>query len=43
MTRSKISRSLVATGVLLWLIAVVPAYYVFHKPFDAAHSLRSPS
>ena len=36
MSRSRIRWLLVVIGVLLWVLAVYPAYYVVHKPLSAA-------
>lgn len=37
MNRSQTRWLLVVIGVLLWLVAVYPAYYVVHKPLSAAN------
>lgn len=34
---------LAVSGVLLWLVAVLPAYYVVHKPFMGESALVSPT
>lgn len=43
MTRPRVRWLLVVAGVLLWFIAVLPAYYVVHKPLGAGLDLLAPS
>jgi hypothetical protein len=43
MSRSQVRWSLVVAGVLLWLVAVLPAYYVVHKPLVAAPASAVPT
>lgn len=38
MSRSQLRWLLVVAGVLLWFLAVVPAYYVVHRPFEATET-----
>ncbi len=41
--RAPIPWGLTVSGVLLWLVAVLPAYYVVHKPFAGESALVSPT
>jgi 4-amino-4-deoxy-L-arabinose transferase-like glycosyltransferase len=38
LSRSRRPWSLVTVGVVLWLIAVIPAYYVIHKPVNGVQA-----
>ncbi len=43
MSRTRLPWLLVVGGVLLWLVAVLPAYYVVHKPFTEPFAALNPT